>query len=147
MKISLGSDHGGFLLKEEIKSYLLEKKYEVVDVGTYSLDSCAYSEFGLKAAELVANNECDFGIVICTSGEGIMMSANKVKGIRCGLIYNEEVASLIRLHNNANMMSMGAKFTTFEQAKKYVDIFLNTNFEGGRHIKRINVISEYENNK
>lgn len=142
MKIALACDHGGFTLKEEIKKYLLDNKYEVEDFGTYSLESCDYPVFAKKAAQAVSNNECEKGIVICTTGEGVCMTCNKVKGIRCGLVYNEDVAKLIRQHNNANMMSIGAKFTSLEEAKKYVNLFLTTDFEGGRHIRRVNLIEE-----
>lgn len=143
MKISLACDHGGFLLKEEVKKYLLSNNYEVEDCGTYSQDSCDYPIFARKASLLVADKVCDLGIVICTSGEGVCMTANKVKGVRCGLVYNLEVASLIRLHNNANMMALGAKFISKEDALECVRIFLNTEFEGGRHIRRVDLI---ENN-
>ncbi len=146
MKIALGCDHGGFTLKEDIKKYLEKNNHEVIDVGTYDMNSCAYSEFALKCAEKVASGECDRGIVICTTGEGIMIAANKVKGIRCGLAYNNDTVYLMREHNNCNMMSMGAKFTSSEQAYKYIDLFLNTPFEGGRHESRINIISDYEKN-
>ncbi len=144
MKIALGCDHGGFLLKEKIIKYLTDHNHEIIDVGTNSCLSCNYPEFGIKCAELVASGAVDKGIVICSSGEGIMISANKVKGIRCGLVYNEEIARLIVQHNNCNMMSLGAMFTTYEDAIKYIDIFLNTKFEGERHLKRINIISDYE---
>ena len=144
MKISLGSDHGGFDCKEAVKEHLIKKGYEVIDVGTYSKDSCNYAEFGIATAEKVASGECEFGIVICTSGEGIMMAANKVKGVRCGLGYNDEVAQLIRLHNNANMISFGAKFIPLDDVLKRIDIFLSTDFEGGRHCKRVHTIEDYE---
>lgn len=142
MKISLACDHGGFLLKEEIKNYLSNKGIEVVDCGTNSTDSCDYPIFARKAALLVSNKECELGIVVCTSGEGVCMTANKIKSIRCGLVYNNEVASLIRVHNNANMMALGAKYITSSEALQYVETFLNSKFEGGRHIKRVELIEE-----
>lgn len=145
MKIAIGSDHGGFLLKEKIKQYLIEKGNDVFDVGTDSEESCAYSEFALKCAKKVANKETEYGILVCSSGEGIMIAANKVKGIRCGLVYNTEVARLIREHNNCNMMSLGAKFVSESDALNYVNIFLNTAFQEGRHLKRIEIITDYEN--
>ncbi len=144
MKISIGCDHGGFLVKEEVKTYLTSKGYEVVDVGTYNLDSCHYPLFGEAAARKVSSGECEFGVVICTSGEGIMMSANKVKGIRCGLAYNDDVARLMRQHNNANMIAFGAKFMDLEDIKNRLDIFLSTEFEGGRHQTRVDLISNIE---
>ena len=139
-QIALACDHGGFLLKEDVKTYLESKGYQVIDFGTNSTESCNYPEFAKKAAEFVAEHEGSKGIVICTTGEGVMMTANKVKGIRCGLVYNEDVASLIVRHNKANMMSMGAKYTTKEQAQRYIDIFLSSEFEGGRHQIRVDMI-------
>ena len=142
MKLSLGCDHGGYLLKEEIKTYLLSLGHEVVDCGTNSLDSCNYPVFARAAAKKVASKECELGILVCTSGEGVCMTANKVKGVRCGLVYNVDVAHLIREHNDANMMAIGAKFTSLETAKEYVDTFLNAKFEGGRHVLRVQLIEE-----
>ena len=143
LKISLGSDHGGFAYKEAIKKHL-EGKYEVIDVGTFSEESCNYPEFGIKAAKLVSSGECQFGIVVCTSGEGIMMSANKVKGIICGVGYNDDVAMYMRLHNNANMIAFGQKFMELEDVLRRVDIFLSTEFEGGRHATRVQMIIDEE---
>lgn len=139
-QIALACDHGGFLLKEDVKAYLESKGYQVIDFGTNSTESCNYPEFAKKAAEFVSKHEGSKGIVICTTGEGVMMTANKVKGIRCGLVYNEDVASLIVRHNKANMMSMGAKYTTKEQAYRYIEIFLSSEFEGGRHQIRVDMI-------
>ena len=143
LKISLGSDHGGFEYKEAIKKHL-EGKYEVIDVGTFSEESCNYPEFGIKAAKLVSSGECAYGIVVCTSGEGIMMSANKVKGIRCGVGYNDDVSMFMRLHNNANMIAFGQKFMELEDVLRRVDIFLSTEFEGGRHATRVQMIMDEE---
>ena len=140
MKLSIGSDHAGYAYKEEIKKYLSKKGYEVVDVGTHSTDSCDYPIFGREAAEKVAKKEVDFGILVCSSGEGIMMTANKVKGVRCGLAYNDDVARLIRQHNNANMIAFGANFMKLEDVLRRIDIFLTTDFEGGRHERRVNEI-------
>lgn len=140
MKISLGSDHAGYLYKEEIKKYLQSKGIVTIDCGTYSLDSCDYPIFGKKAAQLVADNECEFGILVCSSGEGIMISANKIKGVRCGLAYNDDVARLIRQHNNANMIAFGANFMDLKDVLRRIDIFLNSSFEGGRHLRRVNEI-------
>lgn len=144
MKISIGCDHGGLELKNKIVEHLRSKGYDIIDVGTYTLDSCHYPLFAKKAAELVSNGECVFGIVVCTSGEGIMMAANKVKGVRCGLAYNDEVARLMREHNNANMVSFGAKFMAEEDVLRRVDIFLSTEFLGGRHATRVDMISDIE---
>ena len=143
LKISLGSDHGGFAYKEAIKKHL-EGKYEVIDVGTHDENSCHYPEFGIAAARLVGSGECTFGILVCTSGEGIMMSANKVKGVRCGLGYNDEVSRLMRQHNDANMIAFGQKFMDLEDVLRRVDIFLSTEFEGGRHATRVQMIKDEE---
>lgn len=144
MKIAIGSDHAGYLRKEEVKHHLVELGHDVIDVGTYSLDSCDYPIFGLECAKQVASEEADYGILVCSSGEGIMMAANKVKGIRCGLAYNDDVARLMRQHNNANMIAFGASFMEKEEVLRRVDIFLSTEFEGGRHERRVNEIIEAE---
>ena len=144
MKIAIGSDHGGFLQKEEVIKHLKDNGYEVVDVGTNSLDSCHYPIFGAEVGKLVASKKCDFGIVICTSGEGIAIAANKIKGIRCGIAYNDEVAKLMRQHNDANVISFGAKFMETKDVIRRVDIFLTTPFEGGRHQDRVKIISNLE---
>ncbi len=141
MIIAIGSDHGGYALKQELKKHLLENGIEVSDQGTYSTDSCDYPIFGEKVARAVKDNKADFGVVVCTSGEGIMMSANKVDGVRCGLAYNDEVAALMRQHNNANVIAFGAKFISVEDAIKRLDIFLNTPFEGGRHERRVDILN------
>ena len=142
MKIAIGNDHAGFLAKEEVVRFLKENGYEVEDFGTYSKDSCDYPVFGKKVAEAVANGNAQFGVVICSSGEGIMMTANKVPGIRCGIAYNDEVAALLRQHNNANVISFGANFMNIEDIKRRLKIFLNTDFEGGRHQRRVDLIEE-----
>ncbi len=140
MRIAIGSDHGGFEAKEKVVAYLKNKGHEVIDVGTHSLDSCHYPIYGEKVARLVASKECEYGVVICTSGEGIMMAANKVPGVRCGLAYNDEVAALMRQHNNANVISFGAKFMAVPDIIRRIDIFLETKFEGGRHQTRVDLI-------
>ena len=144
MKISMGCDHGGFALKEHIKGYLEGKGHTVVDCGTYSTDSCDYPVFGKKAAEAVADGSCDTGIVICTTGIGISITANKVKGIRCALCGDPLSAEMTRRHNNANMLAMGAGMIGKNMAERIVDTFLSTEFEGGRHERRVNLISEME---
>ena len=140
MRISIGSDHGGYLYKQELIKYLETLGHEIIDCGTYSLDSCDYPDFAYQAALLVSNKEVERGIVICTSGEGVCITANKLKGVRCGLIYNEEVSKLIRQHNDCNMISIGAKFFDLDQIKKWTLNFLMTAFEGGRHEKRVQKI-------
>ena len=144
MKIAVGSDHGGLEYKNAIAEHLTSKEYEVVDVGTYTHDSCHYPLFGAEVAKKVASKECDYGVVVCTSGEGISMAANKIKGIRCGLCYNDEVARLMRQHNDANVIAFGQKFMKLEDVIRQVDIFLNTEFEGGRHQTRVDLIKELE---
>ena len=142
MRIAIGSDHAGFLAKEEVIKFLKQEGYEVEDVGTYSKDSCDYPIFGRKVGELVASKNCEFGVVICSSGEGIMMAANKVKGIRCGIAYNDQTAELLRQHNDANVISFGANFMDIEDIKRRLKIFLNTDFLGERHLRRVNLIEE-----
>jgi len=144
MKVVVGCDHGGYEAKESLKAFLKEQNIDVIDVGTNSKDSCNYAQFGIKAAEKVAAKEVDFGIVICSSGEGIAIAANKVKGIRCGIGYNDDVAALLRQHNDANMISFGAKFMTIDEIKKRSLIFLKTSFEGGRHCVRVDTIKNQE---
>lgn len=140
MIISIGSDHAGYLYKEEIKKYLTQKGHTVLDEGTCSTESCDYPIFGKAAAMDVANGKADFGILVCSTGEGIMISANKIKGIRCGIGYADDVARLMRQHNNANMIAFGANFMSLEDVLRRIDIFLNTEFEGGRHLRRVNEI-------
>jgi len=144
MKISLGADHKGFELKEKIKKYLSDLGHQVKDFGTYSTQSVDYPDFGFKVAESVAKGESDFGIVFCWTGNGMNIVANKVKGIRSALCLNEEMAMLARAHNNANVLSLASKFVSEDQAKKIVDVWLSTEFEGGRHKPRIDKIKGYE---
>lgn len=141
MKIALASDHGGYELKNGIKEYLESKgKYEVIDLGTNSAQSVDYPEYGRKCAEFVSSKSADLGIVFCGTGIGISIAANKVVGIRCALAVNEEMAKLAKEHNNANMLAIGGRTTSFDDAKKIVDIWLDSNFEGGRHQRRIDMI-------
>ncbi|MCQ2742867.1 MAG: RpiB/LacA/LacB family sugar-phosphate isomerase [Bacilli bacterium] len=137
MKISLACDHGGFEYKEAIANHLKEKGYEVIDCGTNGKDSVDYPVFGEKAARLVSEGKADFGIVVCTSGIGISVAANKVPGVICGVGYDDVVAEKIREHNNANMISFGQAYMTLEDVLKRVDIFLSTPFAGGRHQRRV----------
>ena len=144
MKIAIGSDHGGFYLKEDLKKYLLEKGYEVEDVGTHSTDSCHYPEFAVKCAELVSSGKCRFGVLVCTTGEGVVMAANKIKGIRAGLAYNEDVARLMREHNDANIIAFGAKYVNATEAISRLKCFLDANFLEGRHKIRVQMIKDLE---
>ncbi len=138
-KVAIGSDHGGFQLKEAIKSHLEQQNFEVVDLGTNSDASVDYPDFGHAVADYVIKNETP-GIVICGSGIGISITANRHKGIRCGLVREVEEVKLARLHNDLNMIALGGRFTSIEKALQIVDAFLESEFEGGRHIKRINKI-------
>lgn len=144
MKISIGCDHGGFALKEQVAEHLRQQGHEVVDCGTYSTDSCDYPEFGEKAARMVADGQCERGVVICTTGIGISISANKVKGIRCALCMNTDMALMTRRHNDANMVAMGAKYVAPELAFEIVDTFLSTPFDGGRHQIRVDKLMNIE---
>jgi ribose 5-phosphate isomerase B len=141
--IALGSDHGGIELKEKVIAYLKEKGIEYKDFGCYSKESCDYPVFGKAAAKAVASGECEKGIVICTTGIGISISANKVKGVRCALCSDTLSARMTRLHNNANMLAMGAGIVGENLAIDIVETFLNTEFSGEeRHQRRINLIEE-----
>jgi ribose 5-phosphate isomerase B len=137
MKISLGTDHAGFHYKEKVKELLAQLGHEVKDFGTFSEDAVDYPTFIRPAAEAVAKGECDRGIVFGGSGNGEAMAANKVRGVRCALCWNEETAQLSRQHNDANVLSMGERVIPEEMALAIVRIWLTTEFEGGRHAKRI----------
>lgn len=141
--IALASDHGGYDLKEEVKKYLDEHHLEYRDFGTYSKDSCDYPDYARPAAEAVAGGECDRGIVICTTGIGVSIVANKVPGIRCGLCHDVTTAFLTRSHNDANMLAMGAGVVGKNVALDIVDKFLNTPFSGlEKHVRRIGKIEQ-----
>lgn len=142
--IAIASDHGGYTLKEHIKAYLAAKGITCEDFGTNSTDSCDYPDFAKPAAEAVANGQCEKGIVICTTGIGISISANKVKGIRCALCTDTLTAEMTRRHNDANMLAMGAGMVGPNLAERIVEVFLNTDFEGGRHARRVGEITAME---
>lgn len=141
MKIAIGNDHAGPAYKEAIVNFLKSQNVEVQNVGTDTFDSVDYPDFGHKVAEAVSLGEADFGIVICGSGNGIAITANKHLKIRCALCWTKEIAALARQHNDANMISIPARFTAIEQAVEIVKTFLETNFEGGRHEGRVKKIS------
>ena len=145
MKISMGSDHGAFAMKEHLKQYLTEQGHQVVDCGTYSTDSCDYADFAKAAAQLVASGDCDRGIVMCTTGIGISIAANKVRGIRCALCSEPYSAEMTRRHNDANMLAMGGALIGPNMADRIVDVFLNTEIEGGRHARSVGRIMAIEN--
>lgn len=144
MKIAVACDHGALNLKRAIIKYLKEKGYEAVDFGTDCFDSCDYPDFALPAAEAVASGECEKGIVVCSTGIGVSIVANKVPGVRCAHCHDTYCAEFTRLHNNANMLAMGEKVVGVGYALKIVETFLTTEFEGGRHSRRVDKITEIE---
>lgn len=144
MKVSIGCDHGGFELKEAVKNFLQNKEITVEDFGAFGTDSIDYGPIAAKVARSVADNSSDYGILICSTGIGMSMAANKVKGIRAGLCTNAFCAEMTRRHNNANVLCMGGKIVETDQALEMVELFLNTPFEGGRHQRRIDQIAAIE---
>jgi len=142
MKISIGCDHAGFEVKEMIVSLLEELKHDVLDLGTNSIDSVDYPIYGLKVGESIKNKIVDMGIVVCGSGIGISIAANKISGVRAALCTSVEHAILSRKHNNANVLALGARLTDEKDIKEIVIKWLDTSFEGGRHQKRINLIEK-----
>ena len=142
MKIAVASDHGGYKLKEAVKAYLQSRGIEVMDLGTDSEESVDYPIYGKACANAVASGEADKGIVCCGTGIGISIAANKVKGIRCGLCTNVEMAELTRKHNNANMLAMGGRIIDEETGQAITKAFVDTEFEGGRHQRRIDMLEE-----
>ena len=144
MKISLGCDHGGYLLKQDILIWLEEHDIDFEDVGCFSTESVDYPIYGEKVARLVASGECEKGIVICTTGIGISIAANKVRGIRCALCSEPLSAEMTRRHNNANMLAMGAGMIGKNMAERIVEVFLSTEFEGGRHERRVGLLDAIE---
>lgn len=144
MKIAVACDHGGMNLKASLLRYLEEKGYEYHDFGTYTKDSCDYPDYGMKAAEAVASGEYDRGIVICSTGIGISIAANKVPGIRCAHCHDTYCAKYTRLHNNANMLAFGEKCLGEGMMLEIVELFLTTEFEGGRHQRRVDKITAIE---
>ncbi len=144
MKIVLGSDHGGLELKNAIAEHLKSKGHEINDIGTHSPESCDYPIYGEKAAREVMTGSYDFGIVVCGTGIGISLAANKVKGIRCALASDCFSAKMAKEHNNANMIALGARVTGQGLALQIVDSYLEAQFEGGRHQRRIDLISKIE---
>ena len=140
--IAIGSDHAGFSLKEKIKNYLSSKEYKVKDFGPFSEERSDYPDYAHPLAIAVENKEVDCGVLICGTGNGINMTANKHKGIRSALCWKKEIAELARQHNNANIIALPARFIDEQEAIECVNAFLNTAFEGGRHADRVNKISQ-----
>ena len=139
MKIAIASDHAGYELKRQLKEFFV--KINFIDVGTFSEDSVDYPDYAHKAIEQYNQGNCEKVILICGSGNGIQMTANKYKNIRCGLCWDPEIAQLARSHNNVNVIAMPARYISFNTAKEIVQTFLETPFEGGRHQKRIDKIN------
>ena len=145
MKIAIGSDHAGFEDKEKVKKQLDELGYEYEDVGTNSTESVDYPIYAQKVAEKVASGEVEQGLLICGSGNGMQIAANKIRGVRAALAWNEETARLARQHNDANVLSVPARMISPEEVSKVVKSYLDAKFEGGRHQRRVEEISELEN--
>ncbi len=143
--IALGADHGGYNLKEAIIEYLKEKNVEYTDYGCYSEESVDYAVYAKQVADAVVSGKAEKGILCCGTGIGISIAANKVKGIRAAVVTNEFCAEMTRRHNNANILAMGGRVIDPQTAVKLADIFLNTEFEGGRHQRRIDQITKIEN--
>ena len=144
MKIAIACDHGGLNLKRALIEYLMKNGYEYVDFGTNSTDSCDYPDYALPAAESVARGECERGIVICSTGIGVSIVANKVPGVRCAHCHDTYCAKYTRYHNDANMLALGAGIVGPNLAERIVEAFLTTEFEGGRHARRVGLITEME---
>ena len=144
MKVSIACDHGGYALKADIVKHLQERGVEVLDFGCGEGERVDYPLYGAQAARAVADGSCERGIVICTTGIGISITANKIKGIRCALCRDAYSAEMTRRHNDANMLAMGAGIVGPNLAERIVEVFLNTEFEGGRHARRVGLITEME---
>lgn len=144
MKIAIGCDHGGYLLKEELLTWLKDSGFQCEDFGCFSTESVDYPAYGEKVARSVASGACERGIVICTTGIGISIAANKVKGIRCAHCCDPLSAEMTRRHNDANVLALGAGIVGPNLAKRIVDVFLHTDFEGGRHARRVQQLNSIE---
>ena len=143
MKVAIGADHGGFDAKEKLVTYLKNKGFAVADMGTNSSESVDYPDFAEKVCQEILQQKADFGVLICGTGIGISIAANRHVGIRAALLYNDETAALARQHNNANIAVFGGRMMSVDDMEKRLDIFLNTGFEGGRHLRRIEKIDVY----
>lgn len=144
MKIAIACDHGGFALKQELIPVIEKLGHEVVDFGCHSTESCDYPDFAAEAARAVGSGACERGVVICTTGIGVSIAANKIHGVRCGHCADCYEAELTRKHNDANMMAIGAGFTGSKMAERMVEVFLSTDFEGGRHQRRVDKMMALE---
>jgi ribose 5-phosphate isomerase B len=141
-KIMLACDHGGYKLKQHIADFLKSKEILIIDGGCDSEESVDYPIYGEKAARAVADNTCDGAIIVCGTGIGISIAANRVKGVRAALCHNVEYARMSRLHNNSNILALGGRFTDFSEAEKIISAWLDTEYEGGRHEKRVKMLDE-----
>ncbi len=144
MKVVVGADHAGFELKEKVKNYLKQKGIEVEDVGTSSKESVDYPDYAFKVAEKVSEKKVDFGVLVCKSGIGMSIAANKYKNVRAAVCFTPEMAKLARSHNDANVLSLSGEFTKEEEVYKIIDTWLATDFEGGRHERRVGKINDIE---
>ena len=144
VKVALGADHKGYELKNIAKSYFQKRGAMAIDFGAFSEDSVDYSDYALQVADEVSSGRADFGVLVCWTGIGMAIAANKVKGIRAGLVLNPEMAQLTRSHNNANILVLSGKYTDKGEVEEILSNFVNTKFEGGRHIRRLDKIKQYE---
>lgn len=144
MKVAIGCDHGGFALKEAVRAYLEKEGVEVKDFGAFNEESVDYGPIAAQVAHTVAQGQADYGILVCSTGIGMSIAANKVKGIRAALCTNEFCAEMTRRHNNSNVLCMGGKVVDLDTGVKLADIFLHTGFDGGRHQRRIDQIAQIE---
>src|SRR5690606_28947335 len=140
MKIAIGADHAGFEYKQKIVDYLTGKGIEIQDFGTFSTDSVDFPDFAHPTAEAVETGKADFGILLCGSGQGVNIAANKHRGVRSALCWNKDISRLTRQHNNSNIIALPARFVAYEYAVEMIETFLNTEFEGGRHQNRVEKI-------
>ena len=144
MKVVIGSDHGGFEFKQTLAAYLKEKGFDVTDVGCYDTNSVDYPDIAEKACKLVTSGEASWGVLVCGTGIGISIAANKISGIRCALVSNEYSAEMTKRHNNANMLAFGGRVTGPDLAKNILNAYINAEFEGGRHQNRVDKITALE---
>lgn len=144
MKIAIGADHAGFALKEELRASLQSKGLEVVDFGTHSSESTDYPDYASAVAHAVSKGEAECGILVCSTGVGMSIAANKVEGVRAALAFNSDEVELTRRHNNANVLTLGARYTNLQQAEELIGVFLKTPFDGGRHQRRVDKIASLE---
>lgn len=147
MKISLGADHAGYLLKEELRQKLTAAGHEVIDRGTAGTESTDYPDYALAVSQDVADGRAERGVLVCSTGVGMSIAANKVHGVRAALGWNPDEVRLTRQHNDINVLTLGAKYLSSEQASEFVDLFLTTAFEGGRHARRLGKIADAESKR